>query len=95
VIARLVGAALLLAALALFATSSAAAPPHPDPSAQPVAARAAAATPSPTVEELCTEQLWEWIGPYWELGDDAAPPGLEARYRNCMRPWAMGAWYTG
>jgi hypothetical protein len=93
-VTRLIGAALLFAALALFASSSAAAPPHLDAPTQAVA-RAPAPTATPTLEESCTGQLWEWMAPYWDLGDNAAPPGLDARYRSCMKPWNLGTWFSG
>jgi hypothetical protein len=100
---RVLGAALLLMALALLVSSSAGATDHasaPEPAGQSyaaAAARAAAAaqpvalfaqpTGTPTTEEVCTRMLWEWIGPYWELGDQAAPAGLDYRYRRCLGPW--------
>jgi hypothetical protein len=78
----------------MFASSSAAAPSHPTEPDRPVAA-APRPTATPTLEESCTGQLWEWIGPYWELGDAATPGGLEGRYRQCLKPWYMGSWFTG
>jgi len=93
---RIVCAVLLFAALVLFASSSAAAPRHPEEPARPVATvEVPVPVASPSVEERCTRLLWQWIEPYWDLGDTATPAGLEARYEACLRPWYSGAWYTG
>jgi hypothetical protein len=94
-IVRTCCAVLLLAALALFASSSAAAPRHIDEPLRPLAlAWAPEATVTATIEESCTGMLWEWVGPYWDMGDAAAPPGLDARYRACLHPWypSSAAW---
>ena len=95
-ITRVSCAVLLFAALALFASSSAAAPPHSEETDRPVAtARAPSPSATPTLEERCTTMLWEWIGPYWELGDPATPAGLEARYSSCTTTWYTGSWVVG